>query len=324
VSDNSNYSASYLFSIPFFSASFCIPQFWIGIHLAEFPLSRELMMKTFTLNSDGVLAQYDYLCRLSPDRWAWEYARRNHAFRRDAKTRNPDDIAEKTVCHEIRVLRPRTTQTLAERWGLIFMPDPDLNGFEADAVWSHYVFPDQVEVNCTPRKPAQSCDIWDRTVPNCKISHITDRAGREYLLLRGKGCVAQVRCTGMSLMSIEPVRMKLQISDMDAYEQKLKIQQEAMKVYGDGPDTSEPLWTKTTQLLRNGLVALDCLDAGMKQRDIAAILYGADAVADDWGDDSSSLRSQLRYVIKKAEGLRDGGYQVQLLGARLGPDRRAA
>ena len=30
-------------------------------------------MKTFTLSSEGVLARYDYLSRLSPDRWAWEY-----------------------------------------------------------------------------------------------------------------------------------------------------------------------------------------------------------------------------------------------------------
>ena len=42
-------------------------------------------MKTFTLSSEGVLARYDYLSRLSPDRWAWEYARRNPDLRRDAE-----------------------------------------------------------------------------------------------------------------------------------------------------------------------------------------------------------------------------------------------
>jgi hypothetical protein len=283
-------------------------------------------MKTFTLNSDGALARYDYLSRLSPDRWAWEFLRRNREFRRDAATRSPDDVSEMPApCPEtIRIIRPRVTQTLAERWGLLFMPDPELNGFDANAVWSHYVFPDQVEVNCTPRKPGQNCDIWDRTVPHCQITHITDRSAREYLLVRGKGCVAQIRCTGMSLLSLEPVRMKLQISDMEAYEQKLKVQKEAMKLYGDGPDTSEALWTKTTQILRNGLIALDCQDLGMKQREIAAVIYGEEAVASDWGDDCSALRNQLRYVIRKAEGLRDGGYLVELLGARLGPDTQAA
>ena len=279
-------------------------------------------MKTFTLNSDGALAHYDYLSWLSPDRWAWEFLRRNVEFRRDAATRSAHDISEKAALgtENIKILRPRVTQTLAERWGLVLMPDPALNGFDANAVWSHYVFPDQVEVNCTPRKPGQNCDIWDRTVSHCHITHITDRSAREYLLVRGKGCVAQIRCTGMSLLGLEPVRMKLQISDMEAYEQKLKVQKETMKLYGADPDISEALWTKTTQILRNGLIALDCQELGMKQREIAAVIYGEEAVASDWGDDSSALRNQLRYVIRKAEGLRDKGYLVDLLGARLGSD----
>lgn len=281
-------------------------------------------MKTFTLKSDGFLARYDYLSRLSPDRWAWEFARRNSELRADALMRQPDDISERTACANIRILRSRVPQTLAERWGLVFLPDPDLNGFEADAFWSHYVFPDQVEVNCTPRKPGQSCNIWERTVPVCQITHVTDRSSREYFLLRGKGCVVQVRCTGMTLLSMEPVRMKLQIADMDAYERKLKIQQDAMAIYGDGPDLSEARWTKTTQIMRNGLIALDGLEAGLSRRDLAALIFGSDAVDSEWGEDGGTLRAHLRYVITKAEGLRDGGYLVELLGARLGGDRHAA
>ena len=137
-------------------------------------------MKTFTLSSEGVLARYDYLSRLSPDRWAWEYARRNPDLRRDAEARSDDDVSEmKAPCADIRLLKPRNPQRLAHRWGLMFMPDPDLNGFEADAVWNKHVFPDQVEVNCSPRAPGESCDIWDSTVPICQITHITDLQARE-------------------------------------------------------------------------------------------------------------------------------------------------
>ena len=289
------------------------------------PGKEEKDMKTFTLETNAETAAYDYLSRLSSDRWAWEYARRNDDLRDDAAHRSDDDISEKKAdCADIRILRSRVPQTLAERWGLIFMPDPDLNGFEADAVWSHYVFPDQVEVNCTPRKPGQSCDIWDRTVPHCSITHITDRSAREYLLLRGNDCVVQVRCTGQTLLGFEPVRMKLQISDMKAYERKLKLQKEAFRLYGKGPNTSAARWTKTTQILRNGVIALDCLKAGMSQREIASLLHGPKTVAEEWGVDGSSLRASIRYVIAKAEGLRDGGYLVELLGARLGGDRQAA
>lgn len=279
-------------------------------------------MKTYLLDSESELERYDYLARLSPDRWAWEYLRRNEDFRRDASVCAQSDLSDKAApCPaKIRIVRPRVPQTLAERWGLVFMPDPSLDALEADAVWSHYVFPDQVEVNCTPREDGETCDIWERTVPHCDITHVTDCSAREYLLIRGKGCIAQVRCTGMSLLSIEPVRIKFQISDMDTYERRLKIRKEAMKLYGDGPDTSKPLWTKSKHILRNGIIALDCLDLGLSQRDIARVIYGAEAVEKYWGEDGSCIRGQTRYVIKKAEGLRDGGYLVELLGTRIGRD----
>lgn len=282
-------------------------------------------MKMFSIQPNSETAPYNYLAHLSRDRWAWEYARRNDALRADAARRKPSDMAERRApCADIRILRSRVPQKLAERWGLVFMPDPGLNGLKADAVWSHYVFPDQVEVNCTPRKPGQSCDIWDRTVPFCSITHVTDSAAREYLLIRRNGCIVQVRCTGMSLLSIEPVRMKLQISDMVAYERKHKLQREALRLYGEGPDPSVIRWTKTTQILRNGVIALDGLKAGMSQREIAALLYGPGTVSEEWGRDGSALRASLRYVIRKAQGLRDRGYLGELLGARTSGDRQVA
>ena len=94
-------------------------------------------MKMYPLKSDGVLKRYDYLWRLSPDRWAWEYLRRNPEFRRDAAMRSPEDISEMMApCAPIRLLRSRIDQTLAHRWGLMIMSDPERNGFEADVFWS--------------------------------------------------------------------------------------------------------------------------------------------------------------------------------------------
>jgi len=282
-------------------------------------------MKTFTLESAGMLASYDYLSRLSMDRWAWEYLRRNPEFRADAAHRTGADVSERMApCAPIRLLKSRTEQVLAERWSLVFMPDPALNGFEADAVWSRAAFPDQVEIDCSPRAPGEVCEIWEQSLSLCTITHVSDRMGREFLLLRGKGCVVQVRCTGLPLIGLEPVRMKLTLSDIKAYERKAKVQKTALDLYGDGPDTSVPLWTKTTQILRNGLVALDCIEQGMGRRDIAVVLYGEERVAEAWNDDRGSLRDAVKYLVRKAEGLRDGGYLMELLGAQVGPNQMVA
>lgn len=282
-------------------------------------------MKTYELKTDETLKKYNYLWRMSRDRWAWEYLRRNKDFLEDAALHSAGDISDMTApCRNanIRLLRSRVPQKLAARWGLVFMPDPAQNGIEADAVWLQSAFPDQVEVNCTPRAQGATCDIWDRTVPHCTITHVTDGSQREFLLLRGNGCVVQVRCTGETLLSIEPVRMKLQISDMETYEKKLKAQKEGMRVFGNDPDAETPKWQKRTQILRDGLIALDCLELGMSHKDIATVLYGKARVNADWK--TTSMSSSLRYIIGKAQALRDGGYLVELLGSQLGPERLAA
>ena len=89
-------------------------------------------MKAYPLKSDGVLKRYDYLWRLSADRWAWEYLRRNPVFRFDSACCEPEDVSERMApCAPIRLLRPRVSQTLAQRWGLLVMPNPEQTGLEA-------------------------------------------------------------------------------------------------------------------------------------------------------------------------------------------------
>lgn len=72
--------------------------------------------------------------------------------------------------------------------------------------------------------------------------------------------------------------MKLAISDLEASERKLKAQKAALALIEEGGVPDTPLSTKTTQILRGGLVALDCLELGMSRREIAAVLNGRDAV----------------------------------------------
>lgn len=269
-------------------------------------------MKHFTLKSEGGLEHYDYLWRLTPDRWAWEFLRRNAAFRRDASAVPRQAIAQRTAkCAEVRLLRPRTWQTLAERWGLVLMPDPALDAYQADVVWTRRAFPDQVEITCVPREPDQSCEIWDEFVPSCDITHVSDRLGNEFLLLRRHGFVLQVRCTGTSLLGLDPVRIKLTISGLRGYYRRCQIQKTAMDIYRQPSGPAQPRWSKTTQILRNGVIALDGLAAGMGRREIASLLYGQARVHEEWH--GPSLQHTLHYAIRKAEGLRDGRYLPDLL-----------
>lgn len=62
------------------------------------------------------------------------------------------------------------------------------------------------------------------------------------------------------------------------------------------------------------LQALDALQAGFRQRDVAAAVFGLEAADNNWHTDGE-LRAQVRHLIGRAKSLVDGGY-LALAGVR--------
>ena len=61
-------------------------------------------------------------------------------------------------------------------------------------------------------------------------------------------------------------------------------------------------------------MALDGRLGGRSLRMIAVDLYGAARVAEEWGSDSS-MRGRVRWRVKQALKLMDGGYRALVAGA---------
>nr|WP_321358932.1 DUF2285 domain-containing protein [uncultured Hyphomonas sp.] len=276
-----------------------------------------------TRDHDPVLSRYDYTARLSRSRWAWEFLRRNQDFRDDAARHGSEEISRKRACRSIEIIRPRCDQTEASRWGLAFFPDPSLNGFDADAFWCAHLYPRTLVVNVRPRAPGEVDDIFERTTSVCQIRHLSDRMGREQILIKGDGCVVQVRCTGLSLLSLEPVRMHLDFGGYEDADAKIKVFERARQALLDPPDASSgAAWTRSSLILRNSLIALDCIDADLSHRDIAAVLYGWARAEAAWHEPGSALRQEIVRLVRKGRDLRDGGYR-ELLSHSAGAVRAA-
>lgn len=67
------------------------------------------------------------------------------------------------------------------------------------------------------------------------------------------------------------------------------------------------------------LLALDAVQAGASQRDIAIALFGPEAVRTQWHADGV-LRAQVRHLVARAKGLMQHGY-LDLAGVRHGHAR---
>jgi hypothetical protein len=261
------------------------------------------------------LDEYAYTCRLSRSRWAWEFLRRNGEFRQAALRADPSQISEKPACHGVRLLRPQSDQIEAEQFGLIFFPDIHANGHDADAFWIPSLYARALTVQVTPRHRSERDDIFDQTIANCSVTHLTDRVGREYLLLRGNGHVLQVACSGLSLLSVEPVRMKLIIDNVSNLDDTLKVIGKAQRILGKDDPADGSDWTRTSLAWRNALIALDAHDAGLTYLETAAIIYGADRANEAWQSASRAMKDEMRRALARGRELRDGGYR-DLLAAQ--------
>lgn len=74
-------------------------------------------------------------------------------------------------------------------------------------------------------------------------------------------------------------------------------------------ELSRPSASQHGRRLRQILRALDGRRAGATYRDIAVVLFGAQRVERDWNDDGDHLKNHVRRLVKRGEGLVDGGYK---------------
>lgn len=104
-----------------------------------------------------------------------------------------------------------------------------------------------------------------------------------------------------------PLDGKLRVR-LPAYQAQLRA------IAGERPQPAFRPATRSALLHLRALQAHDAAQAGARQRDIAAALFGAAAVKDRWSADSE-LRAQVRHLLGRAEGLVRGGY-LALAGVR--------
>lgn len=264
--------------------------------------------------ADIRLSDYDYTWTLSRSRWAWEFLRRNMDFRSNATPEYRARISNRVACHGITILRPRSdrAEAEAEHWGLAIMPDPDLNAYDANVFWRSALYPREVSIQVVPRSETEVDHIFEKTIRHCRMVHLTDLAGREYLLLKGNGRIVQVGCSGLSLLSFEPVKVKFTIDTLGEFDNTLSTIERATKLYDNDFEDSAPVWTRNALAWRNAIIALDANAAGFSYFDTACIIYGQDRAEEAWAATSRAMKDEMKRSLQRGRDLRDGGYR-QLL-----------
>jgi hypothetical protein len=86
----------------------------------------------------------------------------------------------------------------------------------------------------------------------------------------------------------------------------------AMQGAASSADESSSPVSRTALVHLRALQTLDGIAAGASHRTLARVLFGAEEVTRRWTADGE-LRAQVRYLVRRARALRDGGYRSLLM-----------
>jgi hypothetical protein len=133
--------------------------------------------------------------------------------------------------------------------------------------------------------------------------------GEEYVLLRDAEGAASLRLEGSraGLGAVNVTFLIRDLPDPQRLAQRFRTLRRLIAV-----PRSEVRPTRTRIFFRDALLALDARLLGLSHREIAKLLYGADAVADSWTRSSGSIRERTRHLIVRGQALRDGAYRKLL------------
>jgi len=253
-----------------------------------------------------ILAGYTYVAQLSPSDWAWEFLRRNRRFQANAMAQVPDMSRDPVDACTTRLTLLRRDR-LAEAWGLICFPDPDLSARGTDVFWSDRAFPRKIAILGRERATGEPDELFDSGLRTGRVTHLTDARQREHLLIRTDAGALQVRYRGLPLFAGHAVKLDVSLSRISQAGRQVQILAQAERVFAQ-EQAGNPVLTQPALRLRNAPVALDAHDAGLTYRQTAQILYDDKRVADAWQSGSTAMKAEMVRLLAKGQRLRAGGY----------------
>ena len=235
------------------------------------------------------VAAYLYVLNLDGPSLAWEYLRRNADYRQDCDRGARDSVY------------------FAERWGLVFSENPNLDARMVQPVWRSA--PDAlVRVTADDDDETSDTDPFSLWAISGRKSLRHD--SRHLLLTAALGgrvlrmAIANDVCDGGSFAYV--IR-----SGPRARARCQAVQEQLARSHATEPAKPYTVTVRPGRLAILHMRALQALDgvlAGASHREIAMAVFGTQRVTEGWHADSE-LRAQTRHLIRRGKAFMNGDYR---------------
>lgn len=218
-----------------------------------------------------------------------------------------------------REARTRRPARIRCSGGCTFAEDPDRAAPSARIIWHADLDPGTIAVAAVPADPADPDSLrLEHLAPWLAVAVGPD--GREHVVLSDGWRHIRLDVEEGRLTGHEAVLLHYRLRGLTSAESRLLPLRRLLSLcrhrrFARSLFPRDPHIDHGIEVLR----VHDALRDGASQREIAAVLFGADRVGRDWNGASDSLRSRVRRLVREARGLARGGYR-QLM--RSGASRR--
>jgi hypothetical protein len=243
---------------------------------------------------------------LSRRDWAWEFLRRNPAFRELHATTSALSCKIGGNATAIEISSDQRAALL--KWGCIYSDPPDCEATSARVLWDPVVCPEVIQMVAFEEDRAIDAPLFELSSIHCQVTVLATSDSSQYVLFREAAQSLQLLVTGASIeRAVHLLSTAIVPPQADKFHFRgLQCFQHLQRTGHIIPDhcAVEPRSPRYAVVLK----ALDGYLAGESYRDIANALFGAQRVHSAWGDPGRHLHDQVRRAVRRGRDLMEGEY----------------
>jgi hypothetical protein len=254
-------------------------------------------------------ASYHWTLTLPRIAWAWEFLRRNPAYRAAwLETRRARRVVR--LAPRVMLIESDEVAVDAADWCLLPpLEDPARDARQASVFWASADCPAVLPVLAVPGGARGACSPLLRAKYKCRIAVYVAPDGRQHVLFTHHGRSIQLEVTGLSIFTAKQLLAAV-APPHDRFSSHVHAMRRLadLMIHNDLRPQFYPTYAQSRRLAEV-LQALDGWLDGATHRRIAAGLFGKERADHMWRHQRRHMLDRVRRAIKRGRALMNGGYR---------------